>query len=1100
MRCSECGVENRTQAQFCASCGAPLASNCPECGAELSPDQNFCDLCGSAPHRVAARAPEPDALTANRSLSPESASGRPANRRQMSLMSCDVVDSSILARRLDPEDLRYAINSFHQIAREIIAQYEGYYAQYMGDGFMAYFSYPVAHEDDPYRAVLAGLAIVEGIRRFNVDLKRKHEIELRLRVGIDTGQVVVDEFVVGEAAHIASRAQAAARPDTVVITETTKRLLPGAAFAYQDLGVCELKNVGSLRLFRVERSNRNILEGGARRTRPLIGRRRQLDLLADHWELVKDGVGQVVIVAGEPGIGKSTLVQGFEMQFGTEARKIVRFNGSPFHRNTMLYPVIENIQLASNILPADSDEEKLSKLGEFLNQFNNPEGTLPFISRLLSISEQDSAAYIPPQRLLQRTFDILIEMALQYASQGATLFVFEDIHWFDSTTMNLLELLVPLIRSERAFLLLTTRSASTPQLQEKYYLTQLSLARLRSEESDDLIQAIVGNKSLPPAIHSQILTKANGVPLYLEELTKMVLEEEANQNANDQDLSSERDLTIPLTLRDPLTSRVDRVKGRRVLQLAAALGRNFNYELLLAVSSLDSETLSRELRYLVAAELLYQKGTVLQQASFEFKHALIRDAAYALLTKADRERHHTRVAHLLEQRFSETAKAHPEIVAHHYTQTRNHEKAIQYWYQAGRQSAAHSAHNEAVGHLRQGLKLIPNVEDPILRNKMELLLQTSLANSLRATKGWSIESVKNAYTRAYQLCKDSGFDEHTLPAVFGLWTWNFVHAALDDAQALAELLLNTAENVDDPNPKVLAHEALGFTLFARGRFADAHKELQRSIIMCGDSETGYLELSAQDPRVHVRLYDGMALWFLGYPDQALRSCAEACRYAAASQHPFSEAMAKSIALRVFQLRGDTAEIAAQANAAIAVCEEYGFVHYAAMASILRGWANAQEGEFDKGVAEMQEALEKERATGALLYESYTLALLADACIKSQRFQHAFDFLKKAQLRVDEERSERFYAAEIYRLLGEAHLRSQRNLDQAEDAFVKGLAIAREQQARSLELKLCLSIYDLYQLRHNADNFRPQLATVYRSFNEGFATPDLVRAKARLKAA
>ena len=310
--------------------------------------------------------------------------------------------------------------------------------------------------------------------------------------------------------------------------------------------------------------------------------------------------------------------------------------------------------------------------------------------------------------------------------------------------------------------------------------------------------------------------------------------------------------------------------------------------------------------------------------------------------------------------------------------------------------------------------------------------------------------------------------------------------------------MNTSENVDDSAYKVLAHEALGFTSFAQGKFAAAHAALERSIRMCEASKAAaYLDLSAQDPRVHVRLYDGMALWLLGYPDQALRICAEARRYADTSQHPFSEAMARTISLRVHQFRGEATVVTTQADAAIALCEEHEFVHYRAMASILRGWANAQQGEFEKGIAEIQEGLEKERGTGALLFESYTLGLLADACLKNERYGQAFDFLEQAQLRLDEENCERFYAAEIYRLLGEAYLRSQQDLDQAEHYLWKGLKIAREQNAKSLELKLCVSIYDLYEPRQNADTYRSQLGEIYVSFSEGFDTTDLLRAKARL---
>jgi class 3 adenylate cyclase/tetratricopeptide (TPR) repeat protein len=1096
MRCAVCGFENRKHAKFCGGCGALVAQNCPECGNEISPGNRFCDSCGAAaPTAFVEPSPAAATIAAPRARFADAS----ANRRQMSLLSCDLVDSSVLAHNLDPEDLRYAINNFHQISKQIIEQYEGYYAQYMGDGFMAYFSYPVAHEDDAYRAVLTGLKIIDAIQSFNVDLKKKHKVELSLRVGVDTGQVVADQFVVGEAANVASRAQAEASPDTVVITETTKRLLPTDVFTYQDLGVRDLKNIGPVRLFCVsERKGSSSLTIESQISRPLIGRRKQLELLSDHWDLAKDGNGQVVIVAGEAGIGKSKLVQQFEAEFGDEARTILRFHGSPFHRNTMLHPVIENIQLAAKIIPTDREHEKLAKLTAFLSHFDKPERMLPVMSGLLSISGQVGTNRLPSPTLHQETLDVLIEMALHYANRGTLLSIFEDIHWFDATTMNLLEALIPMASNERAFLLLTTRSTSTAQLQEKYFVTQIVLSRLRLNEVEELIQTFTGEKALLRSVHTQIFNKANGVPLYVEELTKMVLDAEPVQNGRSDDLSGEQDFTIPLTLRDPLTSRVDRVKGRRVLQLAATLGRKFGYDLLLAASSMDEEVLSRELRHLVAAELLYQKGTVLQEASFEFKHSLIRDAAYALLTKAERETYHKRVGGLLEERFSEVAKAHPEIVAHHYTQARSYEKAVRYWYEAGKLSAARSAHSEAVGHLKQGLRQIPHIDEPALRSKMELRLQIALGNSLRATKGWSIEEVKHAFTRALQLSRESGSTEHIFTALFGLWTWNYVHAALGEAHILTEQLRDAAKNTDNPMQRVLAQQAMGFTLFAYGKFDAAHAELERGLSMCeSNAGSAYVDPSAQDPRVHIRCYDGLALWFLGYPDRALQVCADARRI---SQDPWAEGLSRTITLRVHQLRGEPAAVAGQANAAIALCEEHEFVHYLAMSLILRGWASAQQGEFERGLAEMQDGLEKVRATGGLIYESYTLGLLAEACLRNERYGQAFDFLEQAQIGLEEKGSVSFYTAEIYRLLGETYRRSHQDLEQAESWFSKGLKVAAAQKAKSLELRLCMSMYDLYASKRSAEQHRPQLSELLASFSEGFATADLVGAKTRLRPA
>jgi len=599
----------------------------------------------------------------------------------------------------------------------------------------------------------------------------------------------------------------------------------------------------------------------------------------------------------------------------------------------------------------------------------------------------------------------------------------------------------------------------------------------------------------------QIVAKTDGNPLFVEELTKAVLEagilvEDAEGYRLDGPLPP---LAIPETLQDSLMARLDRLAPvREIAQIGAAVGREFSYSLMRPLVGRVESALKHALAQLEQAELVFRRGEP-PEAVYSFKHALVRDAAYESLLKSRRHQLHGQIARILEERFPDVVASQPEIVAHHFTEAGLVEPASDYWLKAGQQAARRSANAEALNHLARGLELLPNINDPLLRNKSELLLQTSLGNSLRATKGWSIDSVKHAYTRALQLCKESGFDEHTLPAVFGLWTWNFVRAALGEAQALAERLLNAAENVDDAVFKVLAHEALGFTLFAHGKFAAAHAELERSISMCEDNEAAaYLDLSAQDPRVHVRLYDGMVLWLLGYPDQALQICGEARQYADRSQHPFSEAMARTITLRVHQFRGEAAFVAGQANAAIALCEEQEFVHYLAIALVLRGWASAQQGEFEKGIAEMQAGLERERATGALLYESYTLGLLADACIKNERYEQAFDFLNQAQLRLDEKNSERFYAAEIYRLLGETYLRSRQDLDQAERCFSKGLEVAREQKAKSLELRLCVSSYDLYELRQNAHKYRPRLGEIYRSFSEGFDTMDLVRAKARLK--
>ena len=769
----------------------------------------------------------------------------------------------------------------------------------------------------------------------------------------------------------------------------------------------------------------------------LIGREDELDFLLERQRLAWKGEGQIVLISGEPGIGKSRLAAALAERIAGEPHTRLRYQCSPYHTNSALHPFIAQLERAAGFKADDTSEQRLDKLEALLAMgASRVQGVAPLFAALLSIpfGERYPPLALSPTQQRRRTLAALLDQFEGLARRQPILLVFEDAHWADATSLELLDLTVERVRQLPVLALFTFRPEFEPPWVGLPNVGTLTLGRLDRNDVESMVARVTGGRVLPAEVMKQIVAKTDGNPLFVEELTKAVLEagilvEDAEGYRLDGPLLP---LAIPATLQDSLMARLDRLAPvREIGQIGAAIGRDFSYSLLRAVVGRDETALKHALAQLEQAELVFRRGEP-PEAVYSFKHALVRDAAYESLLKSRRQQLHGQIARALEERFADIVASQPEIVAHHFTEAGLVEPAIDYWLKAGQQAARRSANAEALNHLARGLELLPNIDDPMLRNKSELLLQTSLGHSLRATKGWSIDSVKHAYTRALQLCKESGFDEHTLPAVFGLWTWNFLRAALGEAQALAEHLVNTAENADDSVFKVLAHEALGFTLFARGKFAAAHAALERSISMCEDSKAAaYLDLSAQDPRVHVRLYDGMALWLLGYPDQALRICAEARRYADTSQHPFSEAMARTISLRVHQFRGEAAVVARQANAAIALCEEHEFVHYLAMALILRGWASAQQGEFEKGIAEIQEGLEKERATDALLFESYTLGLLADACIKNERYGQAFDFLDQAQLRLDEENSERFYAAEIYRLLGETYLRSRRDLDQAE---------------------------------------------------------------------
>jgi class 3 adenylate cyclase/tetratricopeptide (TPR) repeat protein len=1036
-----------------------------------------------------------------------------AERRHLTVMICDLVGSTALSARLDPEDMRAVIDAYHAACARITRTYDGFLAEFRGDGILAYFGYPVAHEDDAERTVRAAIDIIAAVAR----LETLAAEPLAVRIGIATGVVVIGDLsregalrehaVVGDTPNLAARLQALAAPGTVIVAASTRRLL-GDLFHLRDLGRHDLKGiakpVAAWAVEGVSDSESRFEAVRAAALTDLIGRENEIDFLMERQRLAWKGERQVVLISGEPGIGKSRLAAALAEHIASEPHTRLRYQCSPYHTNSAFHPFITQLERAAGFKAEDTSEQRLDKLEVLLAMgASRIEGVAPLFASLLSIpfGERYPPLALSPTRQRRRTLAALLDQFEGLARRQPILLVFEDAQWADATSLELLDLTVERVRQLPVLALFTLRPEFEPPWVRLPNVGTLTLARLERHDVESMVVRMTGGRVLPAEVMKQIVAKTDGNPLFVEELTKTVLEagilvEDAEGYRLEGPLPQ---LAIPATLQDSLMSRLDRLAPvREIGQIGAAIGRDFSHSLLRAVTGRDETALTHALAQLEQAELVFRRGEP-PEAVYSFKHALVRDAAYKSLLKSRRQQLHGQIARALEERFADIVASQPEIAAHHFTEAGLVERAVDYWLKAGQHAARRSANAEALNHLTRGLELLPNIADPTLRNKSELLLQTSFGHSLRATKGWSVESVKRAYTRALQLCKESGFDEHTLPAVFGLWTWNFLRAALGEAQALAENLVNTAENADDPVFKVLAYEALGFTSFARGNFPAAHAALERSVSMCEDGKaTAYLDLSAQDPRVHVRLYDGMALWLLGYPDQALRVCAEARRYADDSRHPFSEAMARTISLRVHQFRGEAGVVAREVIAAIELCKEHGFVHYLAMAMILGGWASAQQGEFDKGIAEIREGLEKERATDALLLESYTLGLLADACIKSQRYGQALDFLDQAQSRLDQESSERFYAAEIYRLLGETYARSRQDLDRAERYMRKGLEVAREQKAKSLELKVCMSMYDLYELRHDAGKYRSQLGEIYGFFGEGFDTTDLVSARTRLR--
>ena len=721
-------------------------------------------------------------------------------RRHLTVMICDLVGSTALSARLDPEDMRAVIDAYHAACARITRTYDGFLAEFRGDGILAYFGYPRAHEDDAERTVRAGLDIIAAV----AGLETRAVEPLAVRVGIASGLVLIGELsregalrehaVVGDTPNLAARLQALAEPGTIVVAASTRRLL-GDLFRLRDLGRHEVKGiaepVAAWAVEGVSDSESRFEAVRAAGLTDLIGRADELDFLLERQRLAWKGEGQIVLIAGEPGIGKSRLAAALAEHIAGAPHTRLRYQCSPYHTNSALRPFIAQLERAAGFKTDDTPEQRLDKLEAILAMGASQVQTVaPLFAALLSIpfGERYAPLALSPTQHRRRTLAALLDQFEGLARRQPILLSFEDAQWADATSLELLDLTVERVRQLPVLALFTFRPEFEPPWAGLPNVGTLTLGRLDHNDVENMVARVTGGRMLPAEVMKQIVAKTDGNPLFVEELTKTVLEagilvENHDGYRLDGPLPP---LAIPTTLQDSLMARLDRrAPVREIAQIGAAIGREFSYSLLRALVGRDESALKDGLAHLEQAELVFRRGEP-PDAVYSFKHVLVRDAAYESLPRSRRQQLHGQIARALEQSFADIAASQPEIVAHHFTAAGLVAPAIDYWLKAVQQAARRSANAEALNHLARGLELLPSIDDPMLRNKSELLLQTSLGNSLRATKGWSIDSVKHAYTRALQLCKESGFDEHTLPAVFGLWTWNFLRAALREAQTLAE--------------------------------------------------------------------------------------------------------------------------------------------------------------------------------------------------------------------------------------------------------------------------------------------------------------------------
>ncbi len=1041
-----------------------------------------------------------------------------AERRQLTVLFCDLVDSTALASQLDPEELREVVRAYQETCAKVIARFEGHVAQYLGDGLLVYFGYPLAHEDDAQRAVRAGLGMIEALGQLNIRLGQERGVQLAVRLGIHTGLVVVGEvgggtrqeqLALGETPNLAARLQGIAAPNTLVISAATLPLL-GGFFACQSLGTHLLKGFAQpLEVYQVlsESTARSRLQAaGSTGLTPLVGREQEVALLLERWAQVKEGLGQVVLLSGEAGIGKSRLVQMLTEHVASEPQAwLTPCQCSPYYQNTALYPWIDLLERV--VLRFEREEslpQKLGKLEGFLVQYGLPLAeTMPLFAALLSLPL--GADYAPlavsPERQKQKTLQAFLTIMLRIAAQQSVLFVMEDLHWVDPTTLEFLSLLVDQGPTARILALWTFRPDFPTPWTGRSHLTQVTLPRLPRRQAAEMTGKVAHRKALPAEVVEQVVAKTDGVPLFVEELTKMVLESGLLQEREERyELTGPLPpLAIPATLHDSLMARLDRlatVKG--LAQLGATLGREFAYDLLQAVSPLDEATLQRGLQQLVEAEFLYQQGLP-PQATYLFKHALIQDAAYQSLLRSTRQQYHQRIAQVLEMRFPQICETQPELLAQHYTEASLMTQAIPYWQQAGQRALQRSAHLEAIGHLTKGLEVLATLPDSPERLQHELDVQTTLGHALMVVKGYAAPEVQQVYRRAWELCRHVEETPQLFQVLWGLAYFYSLRSQCRTAREVGEQLFSLARRAQDPVLLQQAHNAMAVALLHLGELSAAQAHLQQGLALYDPQQHRALVLRlGMDLGVFFLAYMVRPLWLLGYPDQALQQSQKALTMAQELAHPFSLTYALLFAAWGHQFRREAQATQVQAEASLAVAGEQGFAFFVAFATVLRGWALAEPGQSDAGIVQMCEGMAACRTTGAEADRPYFLALVAEAYGRGKRYDEGLAMLEEALALVDQS-EERYWEAEIHRLKGELLLaRSAENQVEAEACWHQALEVARRQGAKSLELRAAMSLSRLWQQQGKRDDARELLAPLYGWFTEGFDTADLQEAKALLE--
>lgn len=1097
--------------KFCGNCGTPQHLLCSSCGLESPPGFKFCGNCGTPILQ------KQESAIAQPAEEPQLEQRKEAERRHITVMFCDLVGSTALSNELDPEDLRTIITEYQLVCEKVVARYEGHIAQYLGDGILVYFGYPAAHENDAHRALSSGLGIIEAVQRFSKRLEGSNRTGISVRIGIHTGHVVigdmggmgqVQQLALGVTPNIAARLEGLAEPDTMIISADTYALIQ-RFFLCEDKGEHHIKGIPNpLKIYQVIHENVARSRFEASQDTPeqntIVGRDNEIMQLKELWEDARQGNSHIVLLSGQPGIGKSRILQALMAHVAADSDAWLNIHQcSPYHKGTAFYPVAEAIKyVALQLKDDESSIEKIRRLEGFLLQYGfSLEEMVPLFANILAVPLEGSTYQPTPfsvEQQRQKMIAAFIHIYLDRSCEQNLLLVFEDIQWMDPSSLDMIRQLINQPPAMNILTVLSFRPEFNPPWHMQPHITPMSLSNLPGEAIKDIIVKIAGDKRLPKEVIEQIIQKTDGIPLFVEELTKMVMGSGMLQEHKDHfELSGPvSSLSIPSTLHDSLVARLDNMSHtKEIAQIGATIGREFSYELINAASYMQEKAMRACLNQLVEAELLLQRG-VPPIATFKFRHALIRDVAYQSLLKSQQQRFHQRIAESLTEKIPVLAENHPEVVAYHFEKAGIFHNAVAYWSRAADKIRQHLAYDETLNYIQRGLNLLKQIGNDEDRSNLELQLLTIQAPVLLMTEGFSSPAAYQASCRMKELAEQQKDDMSLFQALRGVVTHELFAGKVKGALHYAREALRIAQSLQVKETLVEAHRLVGQTSLYTGKFTLSLESFNKSILLYQTTEEDILSrLIGVDPEIFSLIQSSHVLWYLGYPDQALGRAKLALEKANELQRPYSQVLCTFLSSLVSSCCGHMQDALNHAQSCIALSEEYGISMFNNEAKTFLGVAMIEKGEEEEGFRIMQAVIklriERNLLTGIHLH----MAVLIAACLKTGNREAGLEAVDRA-ITLTSESDDQLFLPEIYRFKGELLLakNGKVSIKEAEEYFNKSLQIARNQKAKSFELRSAISMANAWKSQGKTAEGLKLVSSVYNWFKEGLETRDLMEAK------